>query len=103
MLLSDGMNPLQQQSCWDSDQHLVLREIPILYNFFCTQLVSVLMPVGFVKLWLGCEMEGKIYEQYEVENLYYTACQEQKWSQQFEINVGSYNFIKLNFSMKIQC
>lgn len=32
------------------------------------------MPVGFVKLWLGCEMEGKIYEQYEVANLYYTAC-----------------------------
>lgn len=45
-------------------------------------------------------MEGKVYEQFEVENLFNNACQEQKWSQQFENNAGSNDHI--NLCLKIQ-
>lgn len=40
-------------------------------------------------------MEGKGYEQFEVENLFNNACQEQKWSQQFEISADSDDHITL--------
>lgn len=45
-------------------------------------------------------MEGKGYEQFEVENLFNNACQEQKWSQQFEISADSDDHITL--CLKIQ-
>lgn len=46
-------------------------------------------------------MEGKIYEQLVVENLYNSTSQEQNWSQHFEVNLGSYNFITLNSTPRI--